>query len=131
MFAAFGKHRFGRTDIPHRLGRAQTWWPLLEGLPENTRRVGVRPSLAFIAPKTGLPSAAKLPDDSNRPTQHATPGFGMGAATMMDRYQTVVLSGLIIGIAFLLGAIVARGIEATGGNITADTSAISLRVSVQ
>jgi hypothetical protein len=55
----------------------------------------------------------------------------MGAATMMDRYQTVVLSGLIIGIAFLLGAIVARGIEATGGNITADTSAISLRVSVQ
>ncbi len=55
----------------------------------------------------------------------------MGVATMMDRYQTAVLGGLIIGIAFVLGAIVVRGIEVTVGHITADTSVISLRGSVQ
>jgi hypothetical protein len=50
---------------------------------------------------------------------------------MMDRYQTAVLSGLVFGIAFLLCAILVRGVEATGGSITADTSVISLRGSTK
>jgi len=40
------------------------------------------------------------------------------------------LSGLILGTVLLLGAIVVRGIEATGGNATADAAVIGLRGTV-
>jgi len=55
----------------------------------------------------------------------------MGTAMTLDRYLMAALSGLIIGIVLLLGAIVVRGVEATGGNVTADASIISLRGAVR
>jgi hypothetical protein len=52
-------------------------------------------------------------------------------AMALDRYLIAALSGLAIGIVLLLGEIVVRGVEATGGNIAADSSVTSLRGSVQ
>jgi hypothetical protein len=54
-----------------------------------------------------------------------------GMAMALDRYMIAALSGLAIGIVLLLGEIVVRGVEATGGNIAADSSVTSLRGSVQ
>ena len=58
-----------------------------------------------------------------------TPNRALEAADLVSKMAA--LSGLIIGIALLLGAIVVRGLEATAGNLTADTAVISLRGSVQ
>ena len=54
----------------------------------------------------------------------------MGSAMAHDRYLMAALTGLIVGIVLLLGAIAVRGVEATGGIATADTSALGLRGSV-
>jgi hypothetical protein len=55
----------------------------------------------------------------------------MGAVVTLDRYLVAALSGLIVGIVLLLGAIIVRGIETTAGGIAADSSVISLRKSLQ
>ena len=54
----------------------------------------------------------------------------MGAAMTLDRYLMAALSGLIVGIVLMLGAIVVRGVEARTGNAIADSSVIGLRGSV-
>ena len=55
----------------------------------------------------------------------------MGSAMALDRYLVAALTGLTVGIVLLIGAIVVRGVEATGGGTAADISAVGLRGSVR